>query len=77
MNEFLLFFADVVKRYPMHLEIDFSKICDWSIYIYKKGCEEDGEDLEICFVQDGDVQLAFAKAYVRLKEFLIEHEGGY
>ena len=77
MNDFLKFFDDKTHDYPMHLEIYYSKICDWRIYIYKQGCGENDKDLEICFVQDGDMELAFAKAYVQLKEWLIENNGGY
>ena len=41
MNEFLKFFDDKTKDFPMHLEIAYSKICDWNILIYKKGCADD------------------------------------
>lgn len=37
MNEFLNFFNNKRKTFPMHLEILYKKTCDWSIYIYKKG----------------------------------------
>lgn len=77
MNDFLLFFAETVKRYPMHLEIYYSKICDWSIYVFKKRCGKNGSDLVICNIQDCDIELAFAKAQVKLKEFLLKNEGGY
>ena len=76
-TEVVKFFDDKTHDYPMHLEIYYSKICDWRIYIYKQGCGENDKDLEICFVQDGDMELAFAKAYVQLKEWLIENNGGY
>lgn len=36
MNDFLKFFDDKAKDFPMHLEINYSKICDWNILIYKK-----------------------------------------
>lgn len=77
MNEFLYFFDRIVKKYPMHLEIYYSQVCDWNIYIYKKGCGENGTDLCICNVQDCDIELAFAKAHVELKEFLIKYNDGY
>lgn len=41
MNELLKFFDDKAKDFPMHLEITYSKICDWNILIYKKGCADD------------------------------------
>ena len=77
MNDFIRFFDEKVRNYPMHLEIYYSKITDWSIRIYKKGCADDGGDLKILYVQDGDVDLAFAKAQVQLKEWLLENVGGY
>ena len=43
----------------------------------KKGCGNDGEDLEIVNVQGGDIDLCFAEAQVALKTWLSENEGGY
>lgn len=77
MSEFLKFFDDKIHNYPMHLEIYYSKTTDWSIRVYKKGCADNGKDLEILYVQDCDMELAFAKAQVELKEWLIDNEGGY
>lgn len=77
MNEFLKFFDKKVKVYPMHLEVRYCKICDWTILIYKKGCADDGTDLVIADVQDCDMELCFAKAHVELKNWLLEYEGGY
>lgn len=77
MQDFLLFFDDMVSRYPMHLEIYYSKMLDWCIHIYKKGCGDDGKDLEILHVQNCDMQFVFAEAQVKLKDWLCEHEGGY
>ena len=77
MNDFLMFFDKKTEKYPMHLEIYYSKIMDWCIYVYKKGCSEDGSDLKILSVQSCDMEFAFAKAHVELKEWLLEHEGGY
>lgn len=84
MQDFLKFFDEKARNFPMHLEITYSKICDWCINIYKKGCtkdypnsEKDGEDAVIVYVQDVDMELCFAKAHVALKEWLLEHNGGY
>ena len=77
MSDFLSFFDKKVESYPMHLEIYYSKIMDWCINIYKKGCGENGEDLPICNAQDCDVELCFAKAHVALKEKKKKNEGGY
>ena len=84
MNDFLKFFDEKVYDFPMHLEIGYNKICDWTIRIYKKGCAGDypdarcnGEDVIIVNENDGDMELCFAKAYVALKEWLLEFNGGY
>ena len=84
MNEFLKFFDEKVHQFPMHLSIRYNKTCDWEIYVYKQGCATDypksekcGEDAVIVSVQDGDMELCFAKAQVQLKEWLCEFEGGY
>lgn len=77
MNYFLTFFDEKCRTYPMHLEIYYSKIADWCITIYKQGCGENGDDLNIVYVQDCDMQLCFAKAHVALKEWILENVGGY
>ena len=84
MNDFLLFFNDLVHRFPLHLEIIYNKTCDWIIYIYKKGCAKDfpkslshGEDAIIVSENCSDMELCFAKAHIALKEWLLENDGGY
>ncbi len=77
MDEFLKFFDKKVEDYPMHLEIYYSKIMDWCIRVYKKGCGDCGKDIKIVFVQDCDMELCFAKAQVELKEWLLENNDGY
>jgi hypothetical protein len=71
MIDFLLFIENLVTRYPVHVEISYSKVCDWIVHIWKAGVDD------ICCIQDSDMELAFAKAHVALKEWLLEHEGGY
>lgn len=84
MQDFLKFFDEIVQNFPMHLAITYSKICDWTIEVSKKGCVEDypnsekyGSNAILCHVNDSDMELCFAKAYVALKEWLLENEGGY
>ena len=84
MNDFLKFLNEKLIDFPMHVDIGYSKTCDWMIYIYKKGCANDypnsakcGEDAVIVHEQDGDMELCFAKAHVALKGWLLENEGGY
>lgn len=77
MADFLRFFDDIVKRFPMHLEITYSKVTDWGIRIYRKGCADDGSDEKIVSVQDCDIEMCFALAQVHLKNWLLDAEGGY
>jgi hypothetical protein len=84
MNDFLLFINNLVKRFPVHVEIYYSHICDWVIRVYKQGCaedypdsEKDGNDAVICYVQESDMELCFAKAQIAVKEWLADNDGGY
>lgn len=64
----------------MHLEINYSKMNNWSIYIYRRNCGEEETDIkiiEIVNVLDYDMELCFAKAQVQFKEWLLENNGGY
>ena len=77
MADFLRFFDNIVKRVPMHLEITYSKVTDSGVRIYRKGCNADGSDMEIVGVQCCDMELCFATAQVKLKNWLLDTEGGY
>lgn len=83
-NEFFNFFDEMTHDFPMHLNVSYSKTCDWMICIYQKGCAKDypdaahdDDDVVITQVQDPDKELCFAKAYVELKEWLCKYQGGY
>lgn len=84
MNEFLNFVNNLHQYFPVHMEIYMSKIMNWCITVSKKGCAKNypnshssGEDVILVNVQDIDMELCFAKAYVAIKEWLIENCGGY
>ena len=84
MNELLEFVEDLVRRFPVHFEIYYSKIMDWCITVTKARCgkdypnaEHEGDDVVLVRVQDIDMSLCFAKAHVALKEWLREFNGGY
>lgn len=84
MNYFMKFLDEKAKSFLLHVEITYNKTCDWSIYVCKKGCAADypecdknGNDAVVCMVQDSDMELAFAKAQVEVKEWLCNYEGGY
>lgn len=51
MNEFLEFFNDKRRDFPMHLDISYSKVCDWEITIRKLGCAKDYPDA-LCIGND-------------------------
>ena len=84
MNDFLIFFDDLRRRFPLHLEISYNKTIDWTILIYKKGMAHEypnavnkNGDVIIFHDSDIDMQLCFAKAHVALKEWLNEFNDGY
>ena len=84
MSDFLKFVAEKVKDFPMHVEISYSRTCDWTIYIFNAGCSRDypkamcvGDDVVIVHEQDCDLQYCCAKAHVALKDWLMEFDGGY
>lgn len=84
MQDFLKFLNEKLNNFPMHVNMGYNKTTDWCIYIYKKGCADDypnskrnGNDAVIADVQDCDMELAFARAHIKLKEWLIENCGGY
>jgi hypothetical protein len=77
MNEFFRFFEEIRHKSAMHLEIYFSKITSWNINVYKKGCADDGGDLNVVHIWDTDMNVAFAKAYISLRDWLLDNEGGY
>lgn len=84
MNDFLKFIDDLRRSFPVHLEIYYSKIMDWNITVYKKGCADeypqsphDGKDAIMCKVQNADMEYCFAKAHSDLKDWLNEYNGGY
>ena len=86
MNDFLTFMDDLVQRFPVHVEIYYSKVMDWCIRVYRRDCADvykgqgvktEGSDVIICDVQHCDMELCFAKAHVAVKEWLLEFNGGY
>ena len=76
MHDFLKFYDSIQHGKGWALQIYHSSIVDWSISLgYKLTHPKHGE--EIFSVQHCDMKLAFAKAQVALKEWLLENEGGY
>jgi len=84
MADFLTFMDKLVENFPLHISVGYSKTCDWTIRVVKQGCADDypnskrdGKDAVLCNIQDCDMQLAFAKAQVAVKDWLLENCGGY
>lgn len=68
---------DLIGPETVHFELYYSKTVDWVLKIWKKGCAADGSDIEICNIQDTDVNYVLAKGEVLFKEWLTENNGGY
>ena len=84
MNDFFEFIDKLSDRSKIHVEIDYSHIIDWCIYVYKKDCASDypgtpcrGNNAILCAVQSNDMKYAFAKAQTEIKDWLLKFEGGY
>ena len=84
MYDFLKFFDELTHRFPLHLTISYSKIADYTIEIYKKGCADDypnsnriENDAVVVLERDMDIDMCFAKALVALKTWMLENNDGY
>ena len=84
MSDFLTFIDRLTNHFPVHVDIHYSKITDWCISVKKVGCASDypesdhiGNDAILCDVQDCDMELAFARAQVAVKDWLIHFNEGY
>lgn len=76
MSDFLRFYDNIKHGHGWALYIYHTSIADWCITLgYKMTHSKHGE--EIFSIQDCDMELAFAKAQIALKEHLMESEGGY
>ena len=76
MESFLKFFNDITDNYGFNLEIYYSSITDWCIKVGYKSTHPKSDETVIN-VSHCDIEFVFAKAQVELKEWLLEHEGGY
>lgn len=85
MSDFLKFFAEKVKSFPMRIEItnyqknNFYSILVWTENHNGKYSDEiaEGDDVVMCSVLDRDMELAFAIAHTELKLWFRSHDGGY
>ena len=87
MTDFLNFLDYLKDRMRIHVSISYNHVADWEITVWRAGCADeypkgaptihDGKDALLCYAQDPDMELCFAKAHVALKEWLREYNGGY
>lgn len=76
VEEFLRFYNSKSYDRGWKLEVYHSSIMDWCITVgYKTTHSKHGE--KIIHVQHCDIDYAFAKAQVEIKEWLSDNEGGY
>lgn len=76
MESFLKWFDEIADNYGFAMDIRYSSVVDWSITIGYKYTHQNKDDI-VVQVQDCDIDLAFAKAQVQLKEWLLENKDGY
>ena len=84
MQDFLKFIDELKRRFPINVDITYSKITDWTIAVYQRGRADDypgtprdGADAVLAYEQDLDMELCFAKAHVAVKNWLTEFNDGY
>lgn len=76
-NEFLKLFEVATNHKPfLSLNIYYSKRCDWVLTVHE-GVSFGDNTVQIIHVNDCDLALVFAKAYVELAKWLCENNGGY
>lgn len=73
MNEFFKIYDKYSSNKHLKLEISHSDITDYCLTVFQKS----DENVPIISIQDNDYELLFAKGQVVLKEWLLEHNGGY
>lgn len=76
MEAFLKWFDKIADKYGFAMDIRYSSIVDWNITIGYKYTHPNKNDV-IVQVENCDIDLAFAMAQVKLKEWLAENKGGY
>lgn len=73
MAEFLEFMDALPTSYHIHMAIYYSMVLDWIIHVWQ---EKQNVDRDVCYIQTGDMHLAFAKALVEVKEYISQHADG-
>lgn len=69
--------SKIVKVHKFHITMDYSPVCDWNLYVMRKGCAEDGINIIVFEGQNSDLSLLLAKAEISVKEYCTENLGGY
>lgn len=76
MEVFLKFYNEINFKNGFALNIYHSSIVDWSITVGYKASHPK-KDEAIIVIRESDMELAFAKAQVELKQWLLENKDGY
>lgn len=67
----------LIKIRKCHFDLQYSSICDWHLYLWLKGYNDDGSDLIIFDEWNNDLDYLIDKCKVTYKDWLLEHHGGY
>lgn len=78
-SDFYKMFDTALDKVPfLCLEVGYSRITDWTLYIYDKtGRQEPGWGNPIASFQEVDRKYLFSQAYSWLCKWLSENHGGY
>lgn len=77
MLEFMKMWDNNGYKYGLTLNIYYSSIVDWNLTIAKKVTVDENRTAIIEITNESDVDMMFAKSYIRFGEWLSENKGGY
>lgn len=67
----------LIKEVPCHFSLEYSHITDWHLYLWRKRCGKNGDDVVIFDEWNVDLDYLISKCKVAYKDWLLENEGGY
>ena len=70
-------FSVVENNANLCLEVGYNSVADWCITVYDKSGGSISDATMVVSVQECVSDLAFAKAYVQLTDYLSENRGGW
>ena len=66
--------AKICENVPLHFDLSYGNVCDFVLDIYN---HQQSGDERIYFGQDNDLSCLLSKGEVALKDWCLEHKGGY